>query len=55
VTQRNGVATLAEGEAVPGTEKGGDDASWANTNLSEPKNEENSRDRFSWYKWTVKI
>jgi hypothetical protein len=36
-------------------EKGGDDASWADANITEPKNKENSYGRFSCYKWTVKI
>jgi hypothetical protein len=40
-----------------GTEEGkeGDDVSWANVNLTGPKNEENTHSRFNWYKWTVKI
>jgi hypothetical protein len=43
------------GEAAPGMGKGGDDTSWTNTNLTGLKNEENPRDRFSCYKWTVKF
>jgi hypothetical protein len=43
------------GEATPGRGKGGDNASWVDVNLSRLKNKENSYDRFSWYKWTVKI
>jgi hypothetical protein len=35
--------------------EGGDNASWDDTNLTVSKNEENSRSRFSCYKWTVKI
>jgi hypothetical protein len=35
--------------------KGGDDVSWADMNLIGPKNEENSRDQFRCFKWTVKI
>jgi hypothetical protein len=31
-------------------EKGRDNASWADANLTGPKNEENPHDRFSWYK-----
>jgi hypothetical protein len=40
-----------------GTErgKGGDIASWADTNLTGSRNEKNSRGRFSRYKWMVKI
>jgi hypothetical protein len=43
------------GEAAPGRGKGVDDTSWADANLIRLKNEENSRSRFSRYKWTVKI
>jgi hypothetical protein len=39
-----------EGEVASGREKGENDASWADANLTEPKNEENSRDRFIYYK-----
>jgi hypothetical protein len=35
------------GEATPRRGKGGDDVSWADVNLTEPK--------FSSFKWTVKI
>jgi hypothetical protein len=35
---------------APGKEKGGDDVSWADVNLIEPKNIENSHGRFSCYK-----
>jgi hypothetical protein len=38
VIRRGGVATSAGGEATPGREKGGDDTSWADVNLTEPKN-----------------
>jgi hypothetical protein len=41
--------------APPGRGKGGDDASWPDVNLTEPKNKENTRGRFSCYNWTVKI
>jgi hypothetical protein len=42
VTQRGGVATSVEGEATSGRKKGGDDdASWADANLTGPKNKEN--------------
>jgi hypothetical protein len=43
------------GEISPGREKGGDDASWADVNLTEPKNKENPCGRFNNYKWMVKI
>jgi hypothetical protein len=55
VTRRSSVVTSAEAEAASGRGKGGDDVSWADANLTRPKNGENSRDRFSCYKWTVKI
>jgi hypothetical protein len=38
-----------------GDENGEDDASWADTNLTGPKNKENTCGRFSLYKWTMKI
>jgi hypothetical protein len=37
MTQCGGVATSVSGEAAPGRGKGGDDISWANANLTEPK------------------
>jgi hypothetical protein len=40
---------------TPEREKRGDDDSWAETNLTVLKNEENLYSRFSCYKWTVKI
>jgi hypothetical protein len=40
---------------APGKGKGGDNTSWADVNLTGPKNEENPRDRFICYKRTVKI
>jgi hypothetical protein len=55
VTQRDGVTTSVGGEVTPGRGKRGDDISWADTNIIEPKNEENPRDRFSCYKWIVEI
>jgi hypothetical protein len=55
VTQRGGVMMSAGGEVAPVKGKRGDDASWADTNLTGPKNEENPCGRFSCYKWTVKI
>jgi hypothetical protein len=41
MTWRDSVATLAGGEATLGRGKGGDDASWADTNLTGLKNKEN--------------
>jgi hypothetical protein len=38
-----------------GEGKGGDNVSWADTNLTRLKNEENPRGQFSCYKWTMKI
>jgi hypothetical protein len=55
VTQRSSVVTSAEAEPASGRGKGENDVSWADANLTRPKNGENSRDRFSCYKWTVKI
>jgi hypothetical protein len=43
------------GETTPRREKGGNNASWADVNLTGAKNKENSHDRFSWYKCTIKI
>jgi hypothetical protein len=40
VTRRGGVVTLTGGEAAPLREKGGDDASWVDVNLTRPKSEE---------------
>jgi hypothetical protein len=45
----------AGGEVAPRRGKRGDDISWADVNLTGPKNKENSHGRFNWYKWTVKI
>jgi hypothetical protein len=42
VTWSNGMAMSAGGEVASGMEKGRDDTSWANGNLTGPKNEENS-------------
>jgi hypothetical protein len=47
--------TSAGGEVAPKKGKGGDSVSWADANLTGAKNKENTRGRFSWYKWTVKI
>jgi hypothetical protein len=37
VTQRGGVTTSTGGEAVPEREKGGDDVSWIDANLTRKK------------------
>jgi hypothetical protein len=55
MTQCGGEATSTGGEVTPGREKGGDDVSWADMNLSKSKNKKNSYDRFNYFKWTVKI
>jgi hypothetical protein len=55
VTRCDGVTTSAGGDAALGRGKGGDDANWDDMNLTGPKSEENTRGRFSWYKWTMKI
>jgi hypothetical protein len=55
VTRYDNVVMSDGGDAAPEREKGGDNTSWANANLIEPKNEENPHGRFSWYKWTMKI
>jgi hypothetical protein len=49
-TRCDAVATSMGGEAALGKEKGGDDASWADTNFIRMINEENPRGRFSCYK-----
>jgi hypothetical protein len=55
VARCSGVATSAGREATPRREKGEDDVSWADANLTVPKNKENACNQFSCYKWTVKI
>jgi hypothetical protein len=55
VTRCGEATMLARGEAAPERGKGRDDVSWTDVNLTEAKNEENSRGRFSRFKWTVKI
>jgi hypothetical protein len=55
VTWRNSVATSAGVEATPERKKEGDDTSWDDANLTGPKSKENSRGRFSCYKWMMKI
>jgi hypothetical protein len=47
--------TSARGEVASERGTGGDEASWANVNLTGSKNEENAFYRFNPYKWTVKI
>jgi hypothetical protein len=41
---------VSGGEVTPRRGKGGDDTSWADMNLTRPKNEKNSCSRFSCYK-----
>jgi hypothetical protein len=43
VTRHGGVATSVGGEAAPGREKGEDDVSWADANLTRQINKENPR------------
>jgi hypothetical protein len=43
------VMTSTGGEVAPGREKGVDDASFADANLTGPKNEENPHGRFGCY------
>jgi hypothetical protein len=50
VTRCGGVTTSDGGESAPSRRKGGDDASWPNTNLIGPINKENPCGRFSYYK-----
>jgi hypothetical protein len=54
-TRHGGVVTSTGEEMTPGRGKRENDISWVDMNLIERKNEENPRDWFSWYKWTVKI
>jgi hypothetical protein len=44
VTPHGGVVTSTGGDAAPGRRKGGNDANWADVNLTRPKNNENLRD-----------
>jgi hypothetical protein len=50
VTRCGGVVMLVGGEEASGREKGADNVSWANVNLTELKNDENPRGQFNWYK-----
>jgi hypothetical protein len=50
-----GVVMSAGGEAAVERERGGEDASWANMNLTGPRTEGIPRDRFKCYKWTMNI
>jgi hypothetical protein len=45
--QSGGVATSVGGDVASGRGKRGNDVSWANVNLTRPKNEENLCDRFN--------
>jgi hypothetical protein len=47
VTRRGGMVTLVGEDVTPERVKGGDDASWTYINLTNLKNKENPRDRFS--------
>jgi hypothetical protein len=47
MTRRGDVTTSTGGDVTPGRGKGGDDASWADANLTKSKNKENSRGRVS--------
>jgi hypothetical protein len=49
------MTTSTEEEAVPRRGKIGANVSWADVNLTELKNEENSHGRFNCYKWTIKF
>jgi hypothetical protein len=42
MTRCDGVVTSTGGEAAPDRKKGGDDVSWADTNLIGPKNKKKS-------------
>jgi hypothetical protein len=53
VTRCGGVMMSAKGEVIPGRGMGGYNVSWADMNLIRQKNEENTRSRFRWYKWTM--
>jgi hypothetical protein len=41
---------LARGETTLRKGKRGNEVSWADVNLTGPKNKENTRGRFGWYK-----
>jgi hypothetical protein len=53
MTQRRGDVDRRRWSTGEG--KGRRRCQWADTNLTGSKNKENQRDRFSCYKWTVKI
>jgi hypothetical protein len=55
MTRHDSVMMSAGGEVALGRGKRGDDASWADVNLTGPKSKENPCGRFSCNKWTVKI
>jgi hypothetical protein len=44
------VTTSTRGETTPRMRMGGDDFSWANANLTGPKNKKNPCGRFGFYK-----
>jgi hypothetical protein len=43
MTRCNSVATSTRGEVAPRSERGGDDVSWPDANLTRPKNKEKLR------------
>jgi hypothetical protein len=55
MTWHGGMVTLVGGEMTPRRRKRGDNASWDDVNFTGPKNKENPRGRFSYYKWTMNI
>jgi hypothetical protein len=55
VTRHGGVTTSTGGNATLERGNEGDNVSWTDVNLTMPKNKENLRSRFNWYKCTVKI
>jgi hypothetical protein len=55
VKRCDGVTMSTGGETTLGRRNGGDDPSWADANLTGPKNEKNSRGQFSYFKWMMKI
>jgi hypothetical protein len=53
MTRCDDVVTSTGGEAAPDRKNGGDDVSWADTNLTGQK--KNQRSQFTCYKWMVEI
>jgi hypothetical protein len=48
VTRCDDMVMTARGEATPERGKRGDNVSWADANITRPKNEENPHDRFNY-------